>query len=142
MQFIYFSDNLEFMVESFFNSRVYLLKRKDIKTTNGATCEWDQVLKFSQFPTDAIEKSFYPFVLSPDFTQILDVDRKNKTFMIRDTVTHAITYKIPDWIMSAEHEPFLDVLNRFVWVDKDTVRIINHEGVERLFDLKNNFREI
>jgi hypothetical protein len=91
LQFIFFSDNLEFMVESFFNSRVYLLKRRDIKG-NGATCEWDQVLKFPQFPTDAIEKSLYPFVLSPDFTQILDVDRKHKTFMIRDTVTHAIIY--------------------------------------------------
>lgn len=142
-QFVYFSQNMEYMIESFFNSRVYLFKKKDVRSTDaGVTCEWEQVLKFSQFPTDAIEKSLYPYIMSPDFTQHLDVDRKNKTFMIRDTLTHHVTYEIPKWIMSAEDEPFLDVLNRFIWIDNQTIKIVNHEGVERLFDLTKNFREI
>lgn len=29
-----------------------------------------------------------------------------------------------------------------MWVDNDTVRIVNNEGIERLVDLKNNFKEI
>ena len=31
---------------------------------------------------------------------------------------------------------------RFTWVDNDTIKIVNNEGIERLVDLKNNFKEI
>ena len=40
------------------------------------------------------------------------------------------------------HEDYLEVAHRFLWIDNDTIRIINNEGLERLIDLKNNFREI
>lgn len=29
-----------------------------------------------------------------------------------------------------------------MWIDNDTVKIVNTEGIERLVDLKNNFKEI
>ena len=31
---------------------------------------------------------------------------------------------------------------RFKWVDSDTIKIINKEGIEKKIDLKDNFREI
>ncbi len=40
------------------------------------------------------------------------------------------------------HEELIEVAHRFLWMDNDTIRIINSEGVERLIDLRNNFREI
>lgn len=44
--------------------------------------------------------------------------------------------------MSPEKESPVEVMNRFMWVDQSTIRIINREGVEKLLDLKDNFREI
>lgn len=35
-----------------------------------------------------------------------------------------------------------NVVHRFAWVDNNTFRVINHEGIERLVDVKNNFKEI
>src|SRR5574343_54353 len=29
-----------------------------------------------------------------------------------------------------------------MWIDNDTIKVINNEGIERLVDLKNNFKEI
>lgn len=31
---------------------------------------------------------------------------------------------------------------RFSWIDNDTIKVVNNEGIERLIDLKNNFKEI
>jgi hypothetical protein len=31
---------------------------------------------------------------------------------------------------------------RFKWVDSDTIKIINKEGIEKKIDLKDNFKEI
>lgn len=35
-------------------------------------------------------------------------------------------------------EPASEIMNRFKWVDDDTIRIINHEGIEKIVDLKDN----
>lgn len=40
------------------------------------------------------------------------------------------------------HEDLIETTHRFLWVDNDTIRIMNSEGVERLIDLRNNFKEI
>ena len=29
-----------------------------------------------------------------------------------------------------------------MWVDNDTIKIVNKEGIEKLIDIRNNFREI
>lgn len=44
--------------------------------------------------------------------------------------------------MNSKNENFVDVAHRFKWVDNDTVRIINHEGIERLIDVNNGFKEL
>lgn len=44
--------------------------------------------------------------------------------------------------MSSEGDTSITAALRFMWVDNDTVRIVNPEGIERLVDLKNNFKEI
>lgn len=74
----------------------------------------------------------------------LDVDRKNKKFMIRDSFTQDVRYHIPEYLMENPNKEvgFLPAAHRFTWVDNDTIKIVNHEGIERLVDLKNNFKEI
>lgn len=40
--------------------------------------------------------------------------------------------------MDMDLEPASEIMNRFKWVDDDTIRIINHEGIEKIVDLKDN----
>lgn len=74
----------------------------------------------------------------------LDVDRKNRKYMIRDSFTQEVRYHIPDYLMENPNKEatFISVAHRFMWIDNDTIKIVNHEGIERLIDLKNNFKEI
>jgi hypothetical protein len=85
----------------------------------------------------------YPYLFSKDFSMFLDVDRKNKRFMIRDSFTQEVRYHLPEWLMDmSDGDDFLNCAMRFTWIDNDTVKIVNPEGIERLVDLKNNFKEI
>jgi hypothetical protein len=82
-------------------------------------------------------------MFSPDFTSYLDVDRKGKKFLIRDSFTQEVKITIPESIMSCKDEPHEDVASRFMWLDNDTLKIINSEGIERKIDIyKNKFKEI
>ena len=35
-----------------------------------------------------------------------------------------------------------DIMNRFVWIDKYRVKLMNKEGIEKILDLKNNLKEV
>lgn len=35
-----------------------------------------------------------------------------------------------------------ELMSRFKWIDSNTVRIVNFEGIEKIVDMKNNFREL
>lgn len=34
------------------------------------------------------------------------------------------------------------IMNKFKWIDNNQIRIINNEGIEKILDIKDNFREI
>lgn len=33
-------------------------------------------------------------------------------------------------------------MNRFLWIDKNTIKIINKEGIEKILDVSNKFEEV
>ncbi len=35
-----------------------------------------------------------------------------------------------------------DIMNRFIWIDKSQIKIINKEGIEKIVDLEHNFEEV
>lgn len=39
--------------------------------------------------------------------------------------------------MDLETEPAHEIMNRFKWVDEETIRLINNEGIEKIIDLKS-----
>ena len=39
--------------------------------------------------------------------------------------------------MNLENELASEIMNRFKWIDDETIRIINHEGIEKLVYLKD-----
>jgi hypothetical protein len=44
--------------------------------------------------------------------------------------------------MSNETENMKHVINRFSWINNDMIKIISKDGIERLIDIKQNFKEI
>lgn len=44
--------------------------------------------------------------------------------------------------MDYKNEKPVDIMNRFMWINKDRIRIVNKEGVEKLIELRNGFEEI
>lgn len=59
--------------------------------------------------------------MSPDFMSYLDIDQKNKVFIIRDTITQQIKYNIPQWLMDCENEDIHEVIHRFKWRDNSQI---------------------
>lgn len=51
-------------------------------------------------------------------------------------------YLIPLDLMDPNKEEVSVVMNRFKWVDDNTIRIINREGIEKIIDIKDNYREV
>jgi hypothetical protein len=39
--------------------------------------------------------------------------------------------------MNLDEEPSNEIMNRFLWVADDTIRLINHEGIEKILAIKD-----
>ena len=87
MQYLFFSRNNEFMLERLANSRVFLYQRKRDFKGAANRVKWEQVHRFTQFPVDLADLTQYPYIFSPNFSNYIDVDRKAKIFMIKDSLT-------------------------------------------------------
>ena len=79
--------------------------------------------------------------MSPCFEYYIDLDRAVNRFVIKDTITSTLIYTISEDLMDSKSENPRDIMNRFMWIDKDRIRIANKEGIEKIIDLKNNFEE-
>ena len=44
--------------------------------------------------------------------------------------------------MNGKDEKVEDVARRFRWISEDLIHIINHEGIERIVDVTNGFKEV
>lgn len=78
---------------------------------------------------------------SPDFSQFIELDRNNKQFVIKDTLTNQVVRLIPKELMTwNQKEKPLSVMNRFQWLDNTTFRIVNTEGIEKIVDYMNGFK--
>lgn len=85
----------------------------------------------------------YPYIFTPSFNKYLDMDDTHTKFIIRSTHNHEkIITTIPDELMSVKDEAVEDVVRRFRWINDFQIHIINHEGIERIIDINDNFREI
>ncbi len=92
--------------------------------------------RLTQFPLDLAKCTQHPYMFSPDFSMYLDVDRKGKKFLIRDSFTQNKVTDIPEYIMNCKDEHYEEAAARFKWQDNDTLKVINSEGIERLVDIK------
>ena len=146
INFLYFSENREYMLERLKYDK-HILYRRSLKpallkgSPTNNTITWVRVHTFSRFPNDIIHLTQYPFVFSPNFTYYLDLDEDHTSFIIRSSIDEREVYDIPLELMNAEEEDLKDVVRRFRWIDEEQLHIINHEGIERIVNINDNFKE-
>lgn len=117
MNYIYFSDNLNFMYERLKYERHFMYKRVD-SSDSSKTVKWEQSHRFKKLPLNFVNLTEYPFIFSPGFTKYLDMDDTHTKFIIREVREEKEIKKIPKELMSAKNERAADVARRFKWVKK------------------------
>ena len=102
------------MIERLLYSKAYLYKAEPINGKK-SKIRWQLVKKIENMDreiesSDLLTLNFY----SPDFSQFIEVDRREKQFVIKDTLTNQVIRIIPKELMtySAKEKP-LSVMNRF-----------------------------
>jgi|LauGreDrversion4_2_1035121.scaffolds.fasta_scaffold58820_4 hypothetical protein len=83
----------------------------------------------------------YPFIFSPSFSKYIDMDERHTKFIIRNAHERKIM-DIPEELMSTKEEEMADVVRRFRWISETRIHIISHDGIERIIDIEDNFKEI
>jgi hypothetical protein len=147
MQYLYFSEDLQFMYERNKYERHFLYQRQEPKQkglpANANEISWAPIHRFHNIPVDIVRLCEYPFIFSPNFKRYIDLENKIEKFVIRNPHNHeAIISEVPSEILSAKEEKLEDVMRRFRWLTDDLIHVISHDGVERIIDVANNYKEI
>ena len=86
------------MMERLINQRQFLYRIE--KTSKGNNVKMQNIYRFKNIPHEMQDLSLYPFFFSPNFMRYIDIDRKKKIFVIRDTLNNEISpVDIPEYIM-------------------------------------------
>jgi hypothetical protein len=81
----------------------------------------------------------WSIILSPDFSMYVDIDTMIERFVIKDCLTQNTVYTIPKEAMWHEGELIIKkIFNRFIWVDNTRFKFITADGIERLFNIKDD----
>eukprot|EP00347_Sterkiella_histriomuscorum_P009906 403339425 len=139
-QRIFFDSNLFFMLEIIDNLRVVLYRKIEDKQIK-KNVTWELVKRFERYPFDLETQEGFIRCLSPSFKNLIDVDLKNKDFIVRNAISMQFQYAIPRYLMNIDEEPVQDIMKRFKWIDDTTIKIINREGIEKIIDLTNKCEE-
>jgi hypothetical protein len=82
-------------------------------------------------------------LFTPCFSRYIVLDRQAYQFVIKDTQNNKEIAKIPkDYISFSDKNGAFDAMNRFKWLDGNTFKYINLEGVEKIFNVDGGFVEM
>lgn len=139
-QGLYFSNNTNYMLEKLNHPRVFLFHKEIMHGTNKV--RWNFVKRFNKYPQDLENETGFIRVLSPDFDQYIDINRGDHQFVIRNTLTEQILHVVSKDLMDPVVGEIHVIMNKFRWLDNSNIRIINNEGIEKIIDISDNFKEI
>lgn len=100
------------------------------------------IKRLNNFPSDLESDSGFLRVMSPCFLYYIDLDRQENRFVIRDTITQKIEHTIERYLMDPSGGSIKSKMNKFMWIDSQTIRVVNREGIEKLIDLGNGQAEL
>ena len=62
--------------------------------------------------------------------------------MIKDSLTLKPLFPVPKGLVNTSKRDILNVFKQFMWVDDHKIKLINDEGIEKVIDIYDNFREL
>jgi len=143
-QKMFFSTDCSLMILKLNNQRAFIYERVSIKGESGAKVSWKMVKEINGIPEEInVSDSYIPY-FSPDFSLNLSICKKRKQFVINDTFANVEICEIPKDLMPiSKTETSLDIMSRFFWIDNDTVKLMNREGVEKIICISDkSFTEL
>ena len=125
------------MLEKLTHPRVFIYDKE--KIYEGASeVNWKLNKRFLKYPDELENETGFLRALSPCFSVYIDLDKAENQFVIKDTFTTEEKCRISKDLMDSKTMNVKEIMNRFCWIDKNTIRIISKDGVEKLIDLSNN----
>ena len=117
-EWIFINDKRDRLIVILTNYRTYFYKAiKPTDTGEGVPSNkisWEIIRQVTDYPADLENDAGRLEFFSPDFSRYMILDKRTKTFKIKDTYTDQILYTIPKSIMTVngEEDPS-HVINRF-----------------------------
>lgn len=64
--------------------------------------------------------------------------------MIKDSYTYQEISRIPKDLMTFDKDPETArvLIQKFKWIDNDTFKLVNNEGIEKKINFRNNYEEL
>ena len=142
-QKIYLNDRKEHMIEVLMHRSFFYVKEQ-IPGQPAHMIKWRLIRRIFDYPMELqSEDQMILNYFSPCFQRYMVLDKKTKQFVIKDTVTDQFVKKVPKDLMTyTDVDHVIETLNRFKWVNISTFLIVNEEGIEKLVDIDNDFKEI
>lgn len=70
-------------------------------------------------------------------------DHKRKQYIVKDTYLDKVVNPVPKELMTFESKALAyRTLNRFRWLDSGSFLLVNEEGIEKIIDIDNEFKEV
>jgi hypothetical protein len=123
--YLYFNEDATLMLERLPFQRIYLYQRRYLPDTE---CQWAEPTPLRSFPSDLLKHTQYPFVMSPDFSKYIDLNRKTKEFLVRDSKTGKVVRGL-DYIEVAKNEGYEEAAHRIKWLSNDKIGYITQDGL-------------
>eukprot|EP00347_Sterkiella_histriomuscorum_P021746 403332909 len=128
-----FSEDLKFMI----NCQTYeIYQRQDYEYE-------DEIYMWQQLTFNTIESNNWKYnlnnsIVSPNLQRYIDYEIKNKKYQIKNTLDGKVWKEIPTELTDQSK------LNQFIyfrWIGNNEVAMLHDQGVEKIFDIENDFEE-
>jgi len=143
-QKMHFNTDCSLMILKLANQRAFIYEKVPIKDESETYVNWKMIKQVKGMPGEKeVDENYLPY-FSPDFSLFLRICKKRMQFVINDTFANVEICEMPKDLMpiSKTETPF-DILSRFYWIDNDTVKLMNREGVEKIICISDkSFTEL
>ncbi|CDW83468.1 wd-40 repeat protein [Stylonychia lemnae] len=142
-QRIFFNKSMDKMITILDNYRTFLYQIESQGLENDYKVQTKLIRQIKGFPNSLDNDEKYLEFFSPCFSRYLTFDQKKRLFIIRNNLDGKRLFEIPEDILSAEKEDsnLKWSTNRIKFIDASTIKIVNEDGVECIYDIDNNFEQ-
>ncbi|CDW75601.1 wd-40 repeat protein [Stylonychia lemnae] len=139
--YIHISDDMNTMICCFFNQRQFMYSR--VQKTD-RQIEWRRIKQFMKFPDILFQDRKFLEFFSPCLKRYIIFNNQNNQFQIKDNFNKEFELNIHRDILrpDSDETKLRQAINRIQWIDLNTMRILNEEGIEKIYkidDVKKEF---